>query len=157
MKIMASIKQNHFGIPASLPDFRNLGFTLRILVMVNLMALAAVLVRSESLLDAWQQLPLVSAMVQPLLLASLLALYVLNRPLAALDYPLGLAAVMGVELVLATLFWKLDSLLFGGDVSSLVRWWLLTALAAATMLGYFNLRSRALSPARSSTASVNAP
>jgi two-component system sensor histidine kinase AlgZ len=42
---MASIKQNLAGQP--LPDFRNAGVMLRILLGVNLLALVAALVQSE--------------------------------------------------------------------------------------------------------------
>jgi two-component system sensor histidine kinase AlgZ len=147
MKIMASIKQNPPSIPVSLPDFRNLGFTLRILVMVNLMGFAAAILRSETMADAWQTLLTISASLQPVLLASLLALYVLNRPLARLPYKAGIVAVLLLELAVSSLFWKFHAILFMEEPSSLYRWWLLTGFASAITLIYFNLRSRALSPA----------
>lgn len=147
MKIMASIKQNPASIPVSLPDFRNLGFTLRILVMVNLMGLVAVALRSETIASAWQTLLTDSASLQPLLLASVLALYTFNRPLSRLPYKAGVAAVLTLELAVSTLVWQFNSTLFIEESLSLFRWWLLTLLASTVVLVYFNLRSRALSPA----------
>lgn len=148
MKIMLSIKQNPPSIPVSLPDFRNLGFTLRILVMVNLMGGVAALLRSTSLTGALQELLAISATLQPILLASVLALYVLNKPLAKLDYRSGIIAILVLELALATLTWKFEALLFGFEEAvSLYRWWLLTGLVSGVIIAYFNLRSRALSPA----------
>jgi len=148
MKIMASIKQNPSPILVSLPDFRNLGFTLRTLVMVNLLGMAAAILRSDSLAGTWQQLLLISATLQPVLLASLLALYAFNQPLAKLDYRAGVAAVLVLELLIATAAWEFNILLFGDEnFSSLYRCWLLTGLTSSVLLAYFNLRSRALSPA----------
>lgn len=148
MKIMASIKQNPNSIPVSLPDFRNLGFTLRILVIVNLMGGMAAILRSEDLAGAWQELLTISAVLQPLLLASLLMLYALNQPLSRLNYRSGVVAVIALELSLATLAWRFNTLLTGDEgASTPYRWWLLTVLACCLLLAYFNLRSRALSPA----------
>lgn len=148
MKIMISIKQNPPSIPVSLPDFRNLGFILRILVMVNLMGGVAAILRSTSLNGAPQELLAISATLQPILLASVLALYALNKPLAKLDYRYGVIAVLGLELALATLTWKFEAFLFGfEEIATLYRWWLLTGLASGVLIAYFNLRSRALSPA----------
>ncbi len=147
MKIMASIKQNPTLIPASLPDFRNLGFTLRILVLVNLMGVAAAILQGTSLAGTWSALLVISATLQPILLASLLVLYALNQPLSRLSYRAGIAAVLALEIAVTTLVWKFNSALFADEAPGLYRWWLLTIFASATLLAYFNLRSRALSPA----------
>ncbi len=148
MKIMFSIKQNPPSIPVSLPDFRNLGFTLRILVMVNLMGGVAAILRSTSLTGALHELLAISATLQPILLASVLALYALNKPLAKLEYRFAVLAVLGLELALATLAWKFEALMFGAEETvDLYQWWVLTGLASGTLVVYFNLRSRALSPA----------
>ncbi len=86
---MASIKQNHVAIPVTLPDFRNMGVQLRILVLVNSMAVVAAVVRSDTLTLAWPALLQLSAAIQPVLLSALVCLFVLNRPLAKLPYRLG--------------------------------------------------------------------
>ena len=149
---MASIKQNFRPIPlppqVALPDFRNLGFSLRVLVIANLMGAAAAMLRSETLAGAWQELLSVSASLQPVLLASLLTLYALNDALQRLPYRLGVLGVLLLELAVAALAWKFFAFPFGAEsLDSLPHWWLLNLLACGVLLAYFNLRSRALSPA----------
>lgn len=145
---MASIKQNHPAISVTLPDFRNLGVMLRILIMVNLLGLAGAVLRSDTLSGTWPELLAISSRLQPLLLSSLLALYALNALLARLSYRLGLLAVLGLELAMASLVWAFTAYLFGAENSgSPARWWLLTILGSGAQMGYFNLHHRALSPA----------
>ena len=148
MKTMASIKQNPPPIQVVLPDFRNLGFTLRTLIIANLLGLAAAILHSESLAGMWHELLAISTLLQPMLLFSMLALYALGPLIGQLSYRLGVLAVLAIELVAATLVWAFTSTLFGTDnMFGLGRWWLLTMLTTAVLLGYFNLRGRALSPA----------
>ena len=49
-----SINQNTYT--KALPNFRNLGVLLRILVIVSVMSVGAALVKGGSLAEAWQQL-----------------------------------------------------------------------------------------------------
>jgi two-component system sensor histidine kinase AlgZ len=153
MNTMASIKQNippisPPPISVALPDFRNLGFMLRMLVIANLMGLAVAVLRSDTPVMVWQELLAISAVLEPVLLVSLLALYGLSRQLAQLPYHFGVLAVLILELIVASLVWVFSTHLFGAEImSGLVRWWLLTLLASGVLLGYFNLRYRALSPA----------
>src|SRR3989338_6738512 len=124
---MASIKKKPPPIQVVLPDFRNLGFMLRTLIIANLLGLAAAISRSESPAGMWQELLAISALLQPMLLASILALYALGPLIGRLSYRLGVLAVLAVELVVATLVWVFTSPLFGADsMSGLSRWWLLT-------------------------------
>ncbi|TMG92652.1 MAG: hypothetical protein E6H73_11035 [Betaproteobacteria bacterium] len=70
-----SINQNR--IPLSLPELRNLGTILRILLLVNAVVMIAAFVREErgaAISDAWVQM---SAVVEPHLLCELLILYLL--------------------------------------------------------------------------------
>lgn len=148
MKFMAIIKQNTSFISVALPDFRNMGTCLRILGIANLMGLAAALVRADSPAGIWLEFLAISASLEPLLLTSLLALYVLYPSLAKLPYGLGIGAVLGTELVIATLVRMFNVQMFGAEnISSIIQWWLLTLMAGTILLAYFNLRSRALSPA----------
>lgn len=150
---MASIKQNMrptppLPTPVQLPDFRNLGFSLRVLVIANLMGFAAAILRSETPAGTWQELLSISALMQPVLLGSLLALFALNDLLARLPYRWGVIYVLVLELCIATLAWKFIAHVFGvANIASLERWWVLTFLASSILLIYFNLRTRALSPA----------
>ncbi len=71
-----SINQNAYT--GALPNFRNLGILLRIVVLVNLFAFAAAVVRSSDAGSLWQQVIQVSALVEPLLILSLLVLAALS-------------------------------------------------------------------------------
>ncbi len=145
---MASIKQNHLRIPVTLPDFRNMGVQLRILLLVNLMAITAAAVRADTLAGAWPAFLQLSAAIQPILLATLLGLFLLNRVLAGLSYRLGTLGVMALALALTATAQLFSNLLFGTESApSLGRSAFLAAITTGTMLLYFNLRSRALSPA----------
>jgi len=144
---MRSIKQN---LPVTLPNFRNMGIMLRALVLVDGISLAAAVVRHQDWTGIWQDVLNSSAIVQPVLLASLLALTLLQPWLKRLPYHLGVAAVLLTVLTLTTLVAAAGEALFtDGGVTSLPlgRYWLLSLLTASVTLGYFHLRNRALSPA----------
>jgi len=145
---MASIKQNHLRIPVTLPDFRNMGVQLRVLLMINAMALVAAVIRSDSLTGALPVLVQTSAAIQPILLTSLLCLFLLNRLLARAPYKLGIVGVLLVSLLVCAAVQHYGGDLFGTEAPvSLGRSWFLTSAAVLGVLAYFNLRSRALSPA----------
>src|SRR5438105_13327980 len=87
--VPAIIKHNRF-VPR-LPDLRNLGVILRIVLAVNLLGFAAAVIES----DDWRALAAnlldVAAVLEPLLMAELLALFVLCPWLSRLRYRLGIA------------------------------------------------------------------
>lgn len=146
---MASINQIPRP-PVTLPNFCNLGVSLRILVIVNGMSLAAAALKAETVQSAWQELMALSVLVQPLLLLSLLLLCAGRRLFARMSYSGGIIAVVGLELVLVTLVHGLSrDLMAAAGPFQLQRNWLFTLLVTAVLLVYFNLRSRALSPALS--------
>ena len=87
---MLSIKHNPAGHP--LPDFRNFGVMLRILLGVNLLAFAAALVQSTGIDDCVQRYVDMAAWVQPLLLFNLLLLALLGNPLRRLRPWVGRAS-----------------------------------------------------------------
>lgn len=144
---MASINQNAYS--SALPDFRNLGVLLRIIVGVNLCALAAALVDAASLAHFAERATAAAAWVQPLLVASLLLLALFDRPLRRLPYRAGVLAVLVLEVVLAFAFHRVLSLLPGVELPPVARLLVLTALVTAVLGVYFDLRGRALSPALS--------
>ncbi len=130
-----------------MPNFRNLGIALRIVVIVNVMALTAAIVQASDLRQLWNVLLELSAVVQPLLILSVFALVALNDLLKRLPYYLGVLAVLAIELVLTTLLYTFGQPLLAGNPAPLARYWALVALATGTLLVYFDLRGRALSPA----------
>ena len=156
---MTSIKQNsaaptEAAAPAAasdvtLPNFCNLGIWLRILVIVDGMSVVAAALKSATLDTMWRELMEVSALVQPVLLLSLLALCLGRRFFVRLPYRSGVAAVLLLTLALAGLVHAFSRELFGAGAGAgvLERHLLFTALASGALLGYFHLRSRAFSPA----------
>ncbi|MBZ0090747.1 MAG: histidine kinase [Sulfuricellaceae bacterium] len=143
---MRSIKQNTPA--ASLPDFCNLGVMLRILVIVDALSVAAAAVKSPTWDAAWTALLEISLALQPVLLASLVALGAGCRPLRRLRYRAGIAAVFAVVLALtaAGSAWSAN-LLDGAFAYGWARGLAFAAAICAVLLGYFHLRSKALSPA----------
>jgi len=135
-----------------LPNFRNVGTVLRIVLLVNAIALFVALTQAVSLADLLQQVLYGSALLQPVLLTSLLVLYVLDRFLGRLVYWQGAAIVVAI-IVLLTLL--LDSL--GGELFATAndfggfRYWRHTvesSIVTLLMLSYFRWRALALSPAK---------
>ncbi len=146
---MKIIKQN----PASrrLPDFRNLGVMLRLLLGVNLLALAAALVQAPDLLAWPQRYVEMGVWVQPLLLCSLLLLAMLRDVLWRLNTGIAVLTVLllvGLQAALLADFWRFMGFV-DGTWPFILRMALLAAVAAGIMLLYFDLRAGALSPALS--------
>lgn len=152
---MPSIKQNtgiSMPIPnrpsARLPDFRNLGVCLRILVLVNLMAFIAAVLQSSSLAEGMNRLTELSAFMQPVLLLSLVLLYGWNHILARMPYWTGIATIVLVELALANAAHMVAVKLFEPALEvPLMRTLFITLVMTGVVLYYFHLRYRALSPA----------
>jgi two-component system sensor histidine kinase AlgZ len=149
MPSFQSIKQI---LPHSvLPNFRSLGVILRALILINGGALLLAWLEAHSFSDFVQQFMLDAAMLQPILLSSLLLLYLLNSRLAQLTYQQGIAAILLI-VVLVTLgivlmgsnvyIYPFESNAFG-----LLRYSLLSAIACIVLLQYFRWRLLALSPA----------
>ncbi len=115
----------------------------RILVAVNLAALAAALHAAESWTQAIDRFVRAAAFVEPLLLASLVVLYAAARLLVRLPYWPGCAAIFAIELALAAGL----ELLAAGHAEGIGRVLALTAAAVALLLAYFRLFAKAYSPA----------
>lgn len=144
---MPSIKQNPAGQP--IPDFRNFGVMLRILLGVNLLALAAALLQSGGMADWVPRYVELAALVEPLLLLNLLLLALLGRLLQQLPVWFGQAVVILLAAFTSALL--LDCWSFigfdDGGWPRLLRAALLGSAAAGLLLFYFALRARAFSPA----------
>ncbi len=145
---MASINQNAYT--SALPDFRNLGILLRTLLIVNVAAIGAAVVRAPTLAAAWTELVELSAVVQPIFIVILLVLVALARFLRRLPFALGAVAVaalaVGITLTLVDVMqhtYLRDQTLGGSPY----RHGLLALLTTVMLLVYFDLRGRALSPA----------
>ena len=139
-----SINQN--ANASALPNFRNLGILLRILVIVDGMCLAAALLKTSQPLALMEELIDVSALVQPILILSLLVLAAANNWLHRLPYWYAIVALVALELAITAAVYYVGSTVFQGK-GALERYWLFTLLVTAVLIGYFDLRGRALSPA----------
>jgi two-component system, LytTR family, sensor histidine kinase AlgZ len=142
---MASIKQNRQL--NALPDFRNLGVILRILTAVLLLSLTAAAVNAASFADWVQRWIAMLALLAPIAISSLLLLAAAGPWLQRLDYRLAIALIIAVELAITSGALRVSSNLLGLAPGSLVSEWFLAAAATIAVLGYFDLRNRALSPA----------
>jgi len=143
---MTSIR--HFPATHPLPDWRNLGVMLRVLLGANLLALLAALTQSPELASWLPRFIEMAALVEPLLLCTLLALAASRDLLRRLPERLGQLAVLLISGGLAyaqTAYWQSLSLGEGGNPA---RPAVLAVAGAALLLGYFELRSRAFSPAQ---------
>ena len=121
---------------------------LRVLLGVNLLALAVAFIQSPGLADWMARYVEMAALVEPLLLLALGALAALRDPLRRLPLRLGQLVVVVVAGGLAyaqNLFWQ--SLGFG-DSGNALRPVVLAMAATVVLLGYFELRARAFSPAQ---------
>ena len=142
---MASINQNAYT--SALPNFRNLGILLRILLIVNVAAIGAAIVRAPTLTAALAELAEISAVVQPLLIVSLLVLVILNGFLKRLPYSLGVIVVLTVTVGLTVMLVVFVNTNYRETPGPVARYVVLAVLVTAMLLAYLDLRGRALSPA----------
>jgi two-component system sensor histidine kinase AlgZ len=144
---MPSINQNAYS--GALPNFRNLGILLRILLLVNGVCLIAAAVKSASIQQTFQEFTAIAAQVEPILILSMLVLMLANPWLGKLPFYRGAVIVVLLELALASLVYRLGASFFGSGMVPLERLWLFCLLMTAALIVYFNMRSRLLSPALS--------
>src|SRR5215472_14265544 len=92
---------NHKQLPLQLPELRNLGTVLRILLGVNAFGLAAAIVREQR----WSTVSAVwfdtAALLEPHLLVNLLLLYLLAPWLERLPYRIGAACILAITALVA--------------------------------------------------------
>ena len=141
---MASINQN--GKVVALPNFRNLGVMLRVLLIANGMAVAAAVLKAPSLDTTGRQLVEISTLFQPILLLTLLALVAISPMLQKVSYPIGILAVLALAALVTILVWQYGATLVEGG-GGLTRAVIVALAASALIVSYFNMRSRLLSPA----------
>ncbi|HEX4858612.1 MAG TPA: sensor histidine kinase [Usitatibacteraceae bacterium] len=130
-----------------LPNFCNMGIMLRMLVIVNALCLAAAAVRGSGR-EVWQQFLLISVVAQPAIIASLLGVCAMRPLLARLQYWQGVLAILVLEaLIGAGFFYGLAHFPLFATTPDAWQFALFFGGATAVVLYYFDLRSRALSPA----------
>jgi two-component system, LytTR family, sensor histidine kinase AlgZ len=141
----AIIRQNSSSL--ALPDFRNLGTILRVLLVVNLVAAIAALVREPH----WDRVASegfeLAAAIEPQLLVVLAVLYAISPLLSRLPYATGAAVVAVVTVVAGIVVYALIDPLVTQPPGALLRQLVLAVLVCTALLLYFHLRAKALSPA----------
>ena len=143
---MASINQTGAGI--RLPNFCNLGVMLRSLLLANVLVLAAACLRAPTPLAVGQEFLLMAAFCEPVLILSLVLLCAGRRLLHAMGYAASLAAIALFELAMSWLVHEAaGGLLPDRRALPYPQVAFLTLFVTACLLGYFDLRARALSPA----------
>ncbi len=141
---MPSIRQNTYS--DLLPDFRNLGVIARVLVAVNMFALVAAAYAMPTVRAALERFIEDAAFLEPLLFIEVSVLFAVSPLLGRLRYAYGCVAVVLLVAALALIY---QAALSGLQLSAapLGRAAFFAALAAAVLLGYFQLLVKAFSPA----------
>ena len=145
-----SINQN--VMPKLLPDFRNLGTVLRIVLLANGIALLGAVAQAPSFVVLQNSVLQGSVLLQPVLLSSLLALYGLNSVLQREAYWRGVLVVTVVTTAITVIFDILNDrlLMMAGDADGFnyARHAPASAAISLMLLSYFRLRIQSLSPAK---------
>ena len=133
--------------PDTLPDFRNLGVMMRILLGANAAMVFAAVLRSQRFDAILQHIVAIGAFLEPALFATLILLFALARPLLRLSYGHGVVGVLAAPLLVTGMIYQLQVSTRLAEPDAL-GWHLGYALLGAVLfLGYFRLRNRAFSPA----------
>ena len=125
-----------------------MGVAARILLLGNIAGFAAALLLSADAAQLWRQIMAIAAVLEPVLLLSMVSLHALSKWLARLPYAWGVVGVMLLEAALTLLVLEVGALpgekigLFG-----MAQALILCTLLTAFLLAYFYWRRRAYSPA----------
>jgi two-component system sensor histidine kinase AlgZ len=144
-KADAKINMKNTGF---LPNIRNLGIALRMLVIANAALILIAYTLSINVADFLQRIATISTFAQPMLLTSLLALYSCHPLLIKLNYQQGIISVFALIMFCNTVIYNLFSKIWiFNDLPELSRVLFCSFAICALTLYYFNLRQRAYSPA----------
>lgn len=131
-----------------LPNLHNLGIQLRILLIVNLLTAITAVLFSKQINEFLPLLAELSAVVQPILLLSMLSLYVIYPLINKMPYWLSIIVIVKLEIGLTFLVFTFFNQLFLLEaIPSTYRACLLTAIVTGIVFYYFHLQQRAYSPA----------
>jgi two-component system, LytTR family, sensor histidine kinase AlgZ len=143
-----SIKQN--ARPDALPNFRNLGVTLRILLLSIGLALLQAILLANTWSDVAQRMLQIATLLTPVLLTSLMLLWLAQPRLNRLPYWQGVLAVMTLAVTMTLAIYTFGGELYfqpGSDDGyfDVARYVFLSALVCGVLLLYFRLRTHVLS------------
>lgn len=137
-------KRNLNNRAAQLPNFCHLGVTLRIALAAELLVAVGVVARVADLRDFIDEFVSLSAVAQPALLLTLLALCAASRWLARLPYRNGVVATLTIGTMLPVLT---AATINPPNAAGPVVVGVVALFLGMALLAYFDLRGRALSPA----------
>lgn len=132
-------------LASRLPDFRNQGVWLRLLLAANGLMLAVALIANRHLPQLFREVVELAALVEPALLLTLTLLYLLGPRLQRCSWTFGLAIVVAVSMGAMASVNVALALAF--QSASVWRAPLAAGLAAALLIYWFGLRTRAQAPA----------
>lgn len=131
-----------------LPNMRNLGIVLRILIIANTALALVAFILSAGFTDFFKQIAAISTLAQPALLTSLFLLYGCYPLLKKLAYKQGIIAVVVLVLFSTTgIYGFFNQFWIFNDLPSLARTLFFAISISLLILYYFNLHHRAYSPA----------
>jgi two-component system sensor histidine kinase AlgZ len=133
-------------LPA-LPDLRNLGTILRILLAVNGAALVVAFARAPRLAQVLGEWVTLTGFVEPHLLLELAVLWILYPMLARLPYGAGVLLVAALTAGIAAVVHVPVAYAAGFDAEGMLRQMIFALGTLVALLAYFRLRAKALSPA----------
>lgn len=125
-----------------MPDFRNFGIILRLLLLAHAVAAATVVVQSGAPQDLPQRALLLAARLELPLFLSVSLLYLLQQSLTSIRYRHAVALVLAVAVASTAL----SETLAGSSPYGVVGASLWSAAVAAVALAYFDYREKLLSP-----------
>lgn len=145
-----SIKQK--TRPDTLPNFRNLGIMLRILLISSGLAILQALLQANAWTDVAQRMMQIATLLTPVLFSSLLLLWIAQPLLNRMPYKQGVIAIMAMVVLLTLSIYEYGGDLYNPSGSSAyhfgeARYALLSVVVCAILLLYFRLRAKVLSRA----------
>jgi two-component system sensor histidine kinase AlgZ len=137
-----SIKQNPGD--QTLPDFRNLGVAARVLIAANAATFLVALAAAGTWSDALDAFVRAAAILEPVLVASLTALYLASPWLVRMQFWAGGAIVLAVAIAFTA---GVHALLAGIVPMDRARTLVLAGALTLALLAYLRLHTKAFSPA----------
>jgi len=130
-----------------LPNFRNLGVLIRLVLLAEAISFGFAFIRTPGLVGFIALLGQ-TPFYEVVLLSLLVVLFVASPRLALLPYPAGIAVVMIIATIMPLPWlWLFEWLLPGFALANGVKASVTSAMVAALLLAYFDWRQRRLSPA----------
>ena len=139
------IRQN--GHKPALPDFRNVGTILRILIAVNAGAMLYALAREPSPGRLFAEWTAATAAVEPYLFLVLATLWATSPRLARMPLRTAESTVVLITVIAGIVAFQTNRLFLPVVQGSVLLWLVWGVIACILLLAYFELRTRALSPA----------